>query len=520
MTNFKILIKKNFYELINRFRGRKHKKTFWGGVFTLIAGVLALLALYAYQARTMFVGLGKGGLEDLCLFHAFVITLPVMIIIGVMRVSGKNTDNDKELLLSLPIKKVEIILSKIINRYLYDLFFSVLLLTPFIVFYQVYTKFSLWISIGGGIVIFILPLLSVGISCILDFIIRSIFNRIKNGDILKTILSIFIYIGVMILMLLKTVMYGKVKTSTMEAFFEDRFFSNLFLKFLLSPNLKNSLGVILLCLLPFILGLILYSLTFGKSYSKFRTKNLKLKFNSYKNSFSLLLKKEFLSYLNTPAWVINSIIGPIFILSLGVLTVSGQLDGVLGLLGKKDTILILGVLLILINIMNSTSVISCCSISLEGKNLWILKSSPVNEKELFLAKILTHVFIVIPEVIVSVVLICIKFRVKFMVAVLAIVFCSLFVFINAYGGLLINLLFPQINFQEETNVIKQGMSSLVSIFGGIILAIVPIIIKLLFKISLIKIGLISVFIYLLILILIIIALNKVGRKLFQNLENN
>lgn len=517
MSNFCLLLKNNFNILINRFRGKRFQKSFWGGVITLIVGVFAILALYCYQADSMFKGLGRYGLEDLCLFHALIITLPVMVIIGVMRVGGKNVDNDQDLLMSLPIKKGYIVTSKITNRYLYDLFFSSILLLPFIVFYQKYTQFSLKLTMLGVVIVLLLPFLSVGISCIFDFVLNKVFNRFKMGGLLKTILSISIYIGVMVLMLTKTFLYGNVKVDTMGKFFSDRFFANLFLKFLLKTGWLNSMGVILICILPFLVGFVLYYINFGKSQSKYSAKNNNLKFADNKSQFNVLFRKEISSYATTPAWVINSVIGPIFVLALGIMTSFGQLDYFLELLGGDSEIYVFAILILAMNILNSTAIISACSISLEGKNIWILKSSPTNEKLLFFAKALLHVIMLLPVTLISGIMISIKLKVEVFESIIGLGIICLFVLITAFGGVLVNLIFPQLDFQDETKVIKQSMSSLIGIFGGIIIALIPLIFKLILKIKLLKIGIISLFIYLFIFMIILITLNKNGKKLFKKL---
>ena len=517
MTNLKFLLTNNFKILINRFRGKRQQKTFIGGALTLCLGVVALVSLYSYQAKTIFDGLGKSGLNDLCIFHAFIITLSVMIIVGVMRVSGKPVDSDKDLLMSLPIKKSEIVASKIINYYLYDLFFSALLLLPYIVLYQVNTSFSAYITIIGLLIILILPLLSVGISCIMNFIINRLFNRMKSGVLIKSFISVLIYIIVMSLMLLKTFGYGKVQANTMEEYFSDRFFSNMFLKFLINRSFTSGLLAILTCVLPFIIGICLFYEDYGKTFSKFTAKKKTVNFEKGKSEFGILLKKEIMSYLYTPAWVVNSVIGPIFVVAIGILISIGQFDKIFNIYGDINTKVLLAILILAINFMNSTSIISCCSISLEGKNVWLLKSSPINENLLFLSKVMTHIIISMPSTLFSSILIIIKLKASIAESLLFIGICCVFVLVCAVSGVFINLIFPQLDYSDETKVIKQSMSSLVFIFSGIIIALIPLILYLILDLSVINLGVITLCTYLIILFGVTFALFTKGKTLFKKL---
>ena len=143
MSNLKILLKTNLNLMLGRLQGKKERKPTLIAFILLLLGGLGIFALYSYQAYSMFKGLGSLGLNNLCLFHAYLTALSVMVIIGVMRVSGNTKTSDSELLLSLPIKKRDIIISKTINKYLFDLFFSITLVLPYIVLYQIFTRISI-----------------------------------------------------------------------------------------------------------------------------------------------------------------------------------------------------------------------------------------------------------------------------------------------------------------------------------------------------------------------------------------
>ena len=178
MSELKILLKNNFNIMLGSLQGKKNRKSNISMFLLLLLGAIGLLSLYSLQAWSMFDGLGSLGLQDVCLFHGLTTALTVMVIIGVMRVAGKTKGSDTELLLSLPLKKINIILSKIVNKYFFDLIFSIILLLPYIVIYQIYSGFSIYITLMGCLVILMLPLLSVGISYICDFIISRLFNKL------------------------------------------------------------------------------------------------------------------------------------------------------------------------------------------------------------------------------------------------------------------------------------------------------------------------------------------------------
>ena len=119
MNKLKILLKNNFNILIGGFQGKKKRKN---GVAIVLICFLVLLALgsYSLQSWQMFDGLGSLGLNNLVMFHGIITTLTVLVILGVMRSTADVKHSDNDLLLSLPLTKKEIIISKTLNKYFYD----------------------------------------------------------------------------------------------------------------------------------------------------------------------------------------------------------------------------------------------------------------------------------------------------------------------------------------------------------------------------------------------------------------
>ena len=120
MYNLRILLKNNYNLLIGRLFGKKQNVSSISATLFLVLGVLALLAMYTLQAYGMYRDLSIVHLEKVCLFHAILTSLSVIVVIGIMRYSATPKNDDTDFLLSLPIKKRDIILSKTLNKYLFD----------------------------------------------------------------------------------------------------------------------------------------------------------------------------------------------------------------------------------------------------------------------------------------------------------------------------------------------------------------------------------------------------------------
>lgn len=519
MYNFKILLKNNYNLLIGRLFGKKKNVSSVSATFLLILGILGLIALYTLQAYGMYKDFAEMNLEKVAIFHAILTSLSVVLIIGIMRYSANAKNDDTDFLLSLPIKKRDIILSKTLNKYIFDFFFVFLLFAPYFVLYFVFCGFNLSVLILGILYMFLLPLLSVGISYICNFVISRLYNRLKLGNLLKSFTLILLFVLVMALMLTKTFTYGNIDITNLDAYFADRPICNIILQYLFSPNIWNILFVVCGTVLPFVLGLVLYSLNYGKTFSRYSSNSKILKFGDGKSALKMLYKKELYSYASTPAYIINTIIGAICILVISVFICTLGYDGICSYLGfpiQKSYLVF--ILVMAYGFMLATAPISASSISLEGKNIWLLKSSPINEKTLFMSKVLVHLSILEPCVLAGGIMLCISLKLSFLASLTVFVVPTLINLILAFVGILINLWQPKLDFEDESKVVKQSLSVLLTMVLGMVLSFLPYIISLLFKtLSYGNLIIASCVIYIILLICIISCLFTWGVKKFKKL---
>jgi ABC-2 type transport system permease protein len=159
---------------------------------------------------------------------------------------------------------------------------------------------------------------------------------------------------------------------------------------------------------------------------------------------------------------------------LSILIATSNADGLFGLLFlviPKEYLS--GLIGMILSFCVSMTTISACTISMEGKNIWLLKSTPVNEKKLFLAKSTLQMIIILPFVLISgaIISLSMDFAVFDWIIVLTIptMTCVLF----AFGGVLINLWLPMLEWEDETKVVKQSMAVLVAMLSGMVVALLP-----------------------------------------------
>lgn len=187
-----------------------------------------------------------------------------------------------------------------------------------------------------------------------------------------------------------------------------------------------------------------------------------------------LYYKELKRYFSSSLYVMNTSVGIIFMLILSVSLFfldATELEHMLGINGVHQYIAEFAPLIASFCIaLNCTT---ACAISLEGKNLWILKSSPIEARTIFISKIGVQLAINIPAILLNTILMTIALRAHFMQALLIFVIPTVYTIFIAIMGIIINLKWPNLEWSNEVAVIKQSMATLLVMVVALISIIVP-----------------------------------------------
>ena len=184
-----------------------------------------------------------------------------------------------------------------------------------------------------------------------------------------------------------------------------------------------------------------------------------------------LLKKEATHFFNSVTCMLNAGLGVIFMIGGAVfLFIKGDLlaDKIAPLaqvLPEFAQILPLAILFI-ICMMESLATISAASVSLEGKNIWMLQSMPVDPIAAINAKIQFSVYLQsIPGALLAVAL-SLALGIDDSNAVLITVFAAIFGRTSSTLGTVLNLKHPNLEWTSEQTPVKQGAPVAFIIFGG------------------------------------------------------
>ena len=119
-------------------------------------------------------------------------------------------------------------------------------------------------------------------------------------------------------------------------------------------------------------------------------------------------------------------------------------------------------ILVIFFFLISTNFMGACSISLEGKNIWITKSLPVDTKDILLSKVVFHAMLTIIPALITCLIVCVILKIN-PIILLAVLIAGVF---YSLMNVSLNVLMPTLHWTNEISVIKQSGCSMLAAIGG------------------------------------------------------
>lgn len=523
MRNTLLLIQNYFLCFLGRINGKKgNAKKFGFGV--------GLILLFGFIFVFMFVNLAilttetALQLEDpkIALYSnaSMAVIFSLLIMVTKSTFVGKNSDED--MLISLPVTKNNIIVAKVFYDFLFDLAIVIITIIPaYIVYYIMVPSTSIFLVVRSFIVCLLIPLFLGSMGYFLSLFFNWIASKFKYYNIVQTIFNIIFLLAFMICYYGLTIFSSKDTAAGSDILL--KFAPIRWLVSFIADGSFISLGFIfLVTVFPFIISIIIKSKMFGITFAKYKGKETTIKYEQ-SSVIKSLYKRELTRYFNIPTYVVNTIFGGILIVIFAITLIVIGKDYILNMakiigLGDLDRHLV--VIVIIINcIMSAEICTTSCSISIEGKTLWILKAHPISEKAIFISKVLLNITIAFPFIVVSGFLLAITLGFENLPFLILIPLIT--VLTSSMSGLIINLIYPKFDFVSETVVVKQSMSVGISAIYNIVISIIPFIIYFVFNKMINKFIILTLIIFICLLIcgITYLYLLKKGKKLYQKIND-
>jgi ABC-2 type transport system permease protein len=408
---------------------------------------------------------------------------------------------DIENLLPLPLKPSEILGAKFTVALLYEYLTELVLFLPILIVYGVKSSAS-FIYYAYGIIIFlILPLAPLGIVSVLNMIIMSFTNLGKHKDKLKImggIGAMFIAICINILMqkfgvssnnpdqMIKMITSGNNSLVQLS----NKLFpgSSIGAKALVfSSTTQGFLNLLLYIILTLIVVLVLLVLgeklyfkgIIGISETSSKRKELSSeqlsKFSERQSPLIALTMRELKILFRTPVYFMNCIImnflWPVFIL-LPMVTqpqLFKELEKVTAIIRDPSiSAIIVGMALAVGVFLGASNLITATAISREGQNIFISKYIPVDYTTQFAAKILSGMIMGVVSIIVMLLMAIVLIKAPLYLVVMSLIMSIPGLLFSSMAGLLIDLNYPKLNWDNEVKAVKQNFNGFLSLIVGVL----------------------------------------------------
>lgn len=385
---------------------------------------------------------------------------------------------DYDMLSSLPIKNGVIMISKWATLYFGNLLFLLIILIPGIVVYQSYVLVDLSFYLILSLLIILLPLLPLTIGCLVGIVIRFLSSRFKYSNILTVVLSCGALMAYMYTVFQVQSETELLSLGTMMANMLNNIYplTSTFIGALCNKNILDLVFFFLINVVSFGALTAILAKNYGRVNNALLERKTKGNYvlQKVKSSgvFITLLKKELKRYFASSIYVMNTAVG-ILLQTMAIVYFALQGQNLLTAIPIDLSALIGTLLPIFICVLIGMSSTTACSISMEGKQLWIMKTLPIRALDIFFAKICVNIIIALPLSIINTLLVAFVFDLAILDVLLGIIIIIFFTLCVSMSGIICNLLFPNFTWESETRAVKQSASVMLQMLFGVVLALIP-----------------------------------------------
>ncbi|MBN1891229.1 MAG: hypothetical protein JW780_00445 [Clostridiales bacterium] len=484
MNNFLSLLKVNILIFFGSLK-KKKKGKYVGGVLAILFFVVFFGGSMSFQAVMNAYNLvGQYNLPRYAVFMGLATSFAISLLFGLMRATTASTAKDAELLLSMPLRKSTVVLSKIATQYVFDAPILIIMLLPTIIATFAFGGLSVPGLLRGILLVFLIPVLSLTISMLFGYFFSFIRERVPAGNIILTAMTMMLLLGYIVWNMQMSTIYMSVALSGAEQA-KEMIEKVLPIKhmtyFVTDGGWTNTVGTLITIFAPFFFAVVLFASRYGRGTYQRKSKNRVLSFRTRSLRKSLLIV-EFKKYFSSALYVFNTAFGAVMLAAATVAVLVMGKDKIISLFAADgdfpvniSTLQIGGIIAIVACFCAAMTVTTPATISFEGKRFWILRSLPIRTGEILLTKILMSVLMFVPVQLICSFAIAVRLGISPSAAVAFALLPATLNLAVSGAGLIINLLMPKMDWRSEAEIIKQSMSVMLSVLIGFGLTAVPII---------------------------------------------
>jgi len=435
----------------------------------LVAYFLWMSYAYSNVMAKTILSTGSGSLDTIP--ATMMMASSLLILLSGIYQGGKTLFKykDYDMVMSLPVRSSTIAASRIAILYVYELMFVLIMMLPAGLVYGYYSNSNALYYLVYIILLLITPIVPLVISSIIGTALLMVSSRFKrSSNIVNIILTFILVIGIMVMsstMPDSEAAISASATSIANSFGKYYPLLNVFLKAVCELDIVSIITFPLVSITLFAA----FCLIIAKRYRNIG-KAREFSKSDIKESSILksLYRREMRQYFSSTVYVTNTAIGAVLgLLFCAVVMMNNGMPQLSGMQEEEIRAIngfIITLAPVFLSMFIGMSGTTGSSISIEGSKLWILKALPVQAYTIYMAKILVSLTITVPASLICSVLLALGLKIQGLNLIPLFIIPLVFAVFSALFGIIINLRFPKLDWQTETQVVKQSFAAALSIF--------------------------------------------------------
>ncbi len=479
------LVKASMTEGMSLFRVKLNTKSRAGKAgFVVILSALLLFIVYNY-ADMLLEKVAPSGAGYITLTVFGLLASIGMIVEGIYKAPALLFNcKDDDLMLSLPVKKSTVFFIRLLKFYLFEVLFGAIILVPTMVAYVVRIGAQPSFYVVGIAALLLLPIVPVMLSALVSIIISVLSAKSRHKNLIQTILTVALVLATMAFsMNIKDMIafFAENATSISEIFMKIYYPVGVFTQLISDFNILTFIIFIIVNIVIAVIFIMLSSKFYFVINSKLKvvkskTRQRALKVKKHSINFALVMK-EMKKFTSSPVFLVNAgfslVLYLIFVFAL-VFDFDSLASSInmteAGISVEQMRLMAPAILAGLIVFCSFMSSITSSMISLEGKSINVLRAMPISSLRIIGAKVLMAALVAAPIFIIGDIVMFIYFPFDLLQMAMVIALSIVMPLVSALFGIIVNLKFPKMDAENDSQVVKQSMSSMVATMGGMVMA--------------------------------------------------
>ncbi len=476
-----LLLETSAFNILKHEKDAKKRNKILLSLFCeLFIGVI--LIVYMTETSKGYVSAGiTSSIPSLC---AIIISLVSLFLTFIKTNGYLFAFKDYDITMSLPIRINDIVAARFIYMYLAGLLFYFCISIPMMVVYGLALGASAGVYILWTVFTFVLPILPMILAAILGTFVAALGAGFRHKNLVQTIFT-FLFVF--------AILYGEfalmnpssiedvssifnninaIVIGTERFWFPICWFKDIIADLKISSILLLIASTIIVFELFFIAVSTKYRQINSRLMSHAARKNYKLTTLKTSSVTKALVNKEFQRMFKSTIYLTNNFLGEVFVVLCSIAVLVVDVDRFLAetFTGMENPAVFIRPIIplsiyMLIGLTSTTAV----SLSLEGKNLWIVKSLPIKIDTLLKSKAIFNLLLTVPFMVLGTVCFGTGLHATVPEILFFLLVGTALCFFSTNFGLFCNVLLPKFEWENEVEVVKQGASLTLYLFPNMLI---------------------------------------------------